>query len=375
MTLTDKEIQELQGITKKSIQKENGSVIQIPGQNKFYKVVNQKDDVTQALAVVPVDNADGANPNYQETTILVAGTQVPFEHMKYWDDQSYFWKKDFDIAESSANAFITSGWFGTVQGGLTPQTADIDQFYQETLEKAKSEDKNAIISNMSGHSQAGPGVAYTASKYGLQEHRSIKVTNFMDFEAHDAVASGAISKEQVAYLNKNATIYRDSRGDVVVLDGDGGDVPYGKTMRFEVVEGDDGHSPQTPVMKGNKLDVDWYYKRNRFATGMTEKQVREIAKKKAENAKLNKITANYGLGTDKLDPEYYVKEYKKIYGAFASEPSRLQLLEHSRKRIAELQSGLTGRSGSQLIRLREELLLENVQTARLQPEEFAARLN
>ena len=54
-------------------------------------------------------------------------------------------------------------------------------------------------------------------------------------------------------------------------------------MRFEVLEGEDGHSPRTPVMKGNKLDVDYYYKRNLFATGMTEKQVRKIAEYKAKN--------------------------------------------------------------------------------------------
>lgn len=132
-------------------------------------------------------------------------------------------------------------------------------FYQITEEKIKSH--NGIISNMSGHSQAGPGVAYTASKYGLKENRTIKVTNFMDFAAKKAVDTGGISKEQVAYLNKNATIYRDSRRDVVKLDGNGGAVPYGKTMMFEVIGDEDGHSPRTPVLKGNALDIDYYYKK------------------------------------------------------------------------------------------------------------------
>ena len=79
---------------------------------------------------------------------------------------------------------------------------DIDKFYLDTQQKIKSKDKNAVISNMSGHSQSGPGVAYTASKYGLKENRTIKVTNFMDFAAKKAVDTGGISKEQVAYLNK-----------------------------------------------------------------------------------------------------------------------------------------------------------------------------
>ena len=56
---------------------------------------------------------------------------------------------------------------------LTPQADDIDMFYQITGRENKSH--NGIISNMSGHSQAGPGVAYTASKYGLKENRTIKL--------------------------------------------------------------------------------------------------------------------------------------------------------------------------------------------------------
>ena len=71
---------------------------------------------------------------------------------------------------------------------------DIDKFYLDTQQKIKSKDKNGVISNMSQHSQAGPGVAYTASKYGLKENRTIKVTNFMDFAAKKAVDTGGISK-------------------------------------------------------------------------------------------------------------------------------------------------------------------------------------
>lgn len=370
MTLNDKEIQELQGMVKKELGATEGTVFQIPNQDKYYQIVHSVDMTTQAMAVVPVDDREGHNPNFQETTIVVGGTQVPFEHMKYWDNQPYFWKKDFEITASTTNAFLTSGWFGMVQGGLTPQTADIDEFYQKTLKKARVEDKNAIISNMSGHSQSGPGVAYTASKYGLLENRAIKVTNFMDFEAHDAVASGAISKEQVNYLNKNATIYRDSRGDVVFLDGNNGDVPYGKTMRFEVLEGEDGHSPRTPVMKGNKLDIDYYYKRNLFATGMTEKQVRKIAEYKAKTYKVNVVIANYGLEDDKQNPEYYVSEYLKEYGNFAPEPSKQDLIAINRQHIDELHASLRTSSGDKKISLREELVRTSAQTAQLQAEVY-----
>jgi hypothetical protein len=366
MTLSDEEIQKLQLGLKSNVRNKPGDVKSylINGEKRYFQIVNRMDDTTQAIAFVPVDDQKGSNPNYQETTIVVAGTQIPFEHLKYFDEQGYFWKKDFDITFSFSNAI------GSTVFGLTAQAKDIDKFYLDTQQKIKSKDKNAVISNMSGHSQSGTGVAYTASKYGLKENRNIKVTNFMDFAAKKAVDTGGISKEQVAYLNKNATIYRDSRRDVVKLDGNGGAVPYGKTMMFEVVGDEDGHSPRTPHMKGNALDVDWYYKRNRFASGMTEKQVRKIAEYKARNPQFTNSIYNYGLEMDKVTPEYYVREYLKNYGDFAPEPTKQDLISLNIKQIKELKDSLKTSSGSKKISLREELVRVSAETTKLQAEVY-----
>ncbi|ETJ04587.1 MAG: hypothetical protein Q616_SPPC00970G0002 [Streptococcus parasanguinis DORA_23_24] len=361
MTLSDEEVQNLQLGLKSKVREKPGKIIRyyINEEERYFQIVNSMDATTQAIAFVPVDDQKGNNPNYQETTIVVAGTQIPFEHLKYFDEQGYFWKKDFDITFSFSNA-IDSTVFG-----LTAQAKDIDKFYLDTQQKIKSKDKNGVISNMSGHSQAGPGVAYTASKYGLKENRTIKVTNFMDFAAKKAVDTGGISKEQVAYLNKNATIYRDSRRDVVNLDGNGGAVPYGKTMMFEVVEDEDGHSPRTPHMKGNTLDIDWYYKHNRFASGMTEKQVRKIAEYKTKKIlDYYKIKGNYNL------PEYYVKKYLDNYGPFAPELTKQDLISLNIKQINELKTALKASSGSKTISLREELVRVSAETAKLQAEVY-----
>lgn len=361
MTLSDEEVQNLQLGLKSKVREKPGKIIRyyINEEERYFQIVNSMDATTQAIAFVPVDDQKGNNPNYQETTIVVAGTQIPFEHLKYFDEQGYFWKKDFDITFSFSNA-IDSTVFG-----LTAQAKDIDKFYLDTQQKIKSKDKNGVISNMSGHSQAGPGVAYTASKYGLKENRTIKVTNFMDFAAKKAVDTGGISKEQVAYLNKNATIYRDSRRDVVNLDGNGGAVPYGKTMMFEVVGDEDGHSPRTPHMKGNALDIDWYYKHNRFASGMTEKQVRKIAEYKTKKIlDYYKIKGNYNL------PEYYVKKYLDNYGPFAPELTKQDLISLNIKQINELKTALKASSGSKTISLREELVRASAETAKLQAEVY-----
>lgn len=366
MTLSDQEIRRLQLGLKGNVKKNEGEIINVgtKASPEFYQIVYRQDSTTQAMAVVPVDNEKGENPNYQETAIVVAGTQVPGENFKDFGNQPYFWKKNRNIVDSSERAFFASGGFGIFPGMLTPQSDDIDMFYQITEEKIKSH--NGIISNMSGHSQAGPGVAYTASKYGLKQNRPIKVTNFMDFAAKKAVDTGGISKEQVAYLNKNATIYRDSRGDVVFLDGNNGDVPYGKTMRFEVVEGEDGHSPRTPKMKGNKLDVEWYYKRNRFATGMTEKQVRKVIKAKLKAIKSGKSKEFL----TSLNLNFYLMLYKKVYGDFTPEPSKQDLIAINRGYIDELHASLRTSSGDKTISLREELVRTSAKTAQLQAEVY-----
>ena len=48
MTLNDKEIQELQGMVKKELGATEGTVFQIPNQDKYYQIVHSVDMTTQA---------------------------------------------------------------------------------------------------------------------------------------------------------------------------------------------------------------------------------------------------------------------------------------------------------------------------------------
>lgn len=347
MALSDQNIQELQKTVLDTIEA-------VPKKEKFttedgreYYLINKTNETTQAIAVAPV--LGNGEIDYSHTTIVVAGTQTPR-------------KINNHVGESFANAAKSTIF------GLTDQTKDIEVFYLDTSRRIASE--NGFISNISGHSQAGPGAAKIAAKYALLLGRPIKVTNFMDFAAMRAVQTSNFSSTEIAYLDKYATIYRDSRGDIVNYDFQGGNVPYGKTMRFEVVKGEDGHSPRTPVMKGNKLDVDYYYKRNLFATGMTEKQVRKIAEYKAKMYEINAATANFGLDYAKKNPENYVLEYLRDYGDFAPEPSKQDLIAINRQRIDELHASLRTSSGDKTISLREKLVRTSAQTAQLQAEVY-----
>ncbi|AXQ78011.1 hypothetical protein DDV21_002445 [Streptococcus chenjunshii] len=76
MALTDAEVQKIQIKVKDNVDKQEGDIINIGTKSnpEYYQVVNGVDETTQALAVVPVDNIKGDNPDYSQTAIVVAGT-------------------------------------------------------------------------------------------------------------------------------------------------------------------------------------------------------------------------------------------------------------------------------------------------------------
>ena len=75
---------------------------------------------------------------------------------------------------------------------------------------------------------------------------------------------------------------------------------------------------------------------------------------------------------DKNDEEYYVKEYKKIYGEFIPEARYKRLLTINRaiETISLAQSGFSSASGSQLIYLRKDLVTAVADLAEQQGAEF-----
>ncbi|MEX2804042.1 hypothetical protein AB3329_02845 [Streptococcus sp. H31] len=149
MTLTDKKIQSLQDVVKDYASYKEGEIFEIPETNEYYQVVNSIDETTQALAVVPVDNSKGHNPDYSQTAIVVAGTQPGF-------------------TESTKNAI-------EARSGMTPQVDDISDFYDSTAAKLEKDHGGGTISNMSGFSQSGPAVAKVAAAH--QEGAALFSTN------------------------------------------------------------------------------------------------------------------------------------------------------------------------------------------------------
>ena len=313
-----------------------------------YEIINSENSVTEAIAVAPIVNN---KTDYSRTIVLTAGTQNKFNPLKD------------SFGEIATTVESVSGAADAAYGsGLSPQYAKMDEFFAETQKRLEDKGvKGGQIWYSSAHSQAGVPNAKLSVKYRVKE-----IVNYYDWGAKKSVDTGHFTASDLKYLKKHAIIYSDSGKEFTGGDGNGGAIPYGQVRLYE----GKSHNIQTPYLKGNNYDFDKYIKKNKFVSGMTEKQVRKIAEYKAKTYKVNVAIANYGLEMDKVTPEYYVREYLKEYGDFAPEPSKQELLTLKRRRIDELHASLKTSSGSQMISLREELVRTSAQTAQLQAEVY-----
>ena len=313
-----------------------------------YEIINSENSVTEAIAVAPIVNN---KTDYSRTIVLTAGTQNKFNPLKD------------SFGEIATTVESVSGAADAAYGsGLSPQYAKMDEFFAETQKRLEDKGvKGGQIWYSSAHSQAGVPNAKLSVKYRVKE-----IVNYYDWGAKKSVDTGHFTASDLKYLKKHAIIYSDSGKEFTGGDGNGGAIPYGQVRLYE----GKSHNIQTPYLKGNNYDFDKYIKKNKFVSGMTEKQVRKIAEYKAKTYKVNVAIANYGLEMDKVTPEYYVREYLKEYGDFAPEPSKQELLTLKRRRIDELHASLKTTTGNQMISLREELVRTSAQTAQLQAEVY-----
>ena len=274
MALNDEQVQQLQTRVLKIIKDHDvGEDFSLKRGGQKYVLINEINETTQAIAVAPLDKE--GNPDFSQTTIVVAGTQSPNN------------ENNNHVIESGFNAVLA-------RNQLTEQTKDVREFYNQSLasaEKMAGKGQEVDISNMSGFSQAGPAVAKVAAEMKVQ-----KITNFMDWGAWNSLTKNTadyrgISDEELAYINKHLHSYSDQGKDLTSWDGHGGNIPYGKVF---TVEGKH-HNAGLPKIKGNRPDFEWYEKNGLFCSGMTEKQVKKIAKLKAKMYEINAATANYGL--------------------------------------------------------------------------------
>ena len=348
MALTHQDIQKLHNKVREWKDLESGSIRSVEKGGTKYEIINSENSATEAIAVAPIVNN---KTDYSRTIVLTAGTQNKFNPLKN------------SFGEIGTTVESVSGAADAAYGsGLSPQYAKMDEFFAETQRRLEEKGvEGGQIWYSSAHSQAGVPNAKLSVKYRVKE-----IVNYYDWGAKKSVDTGHFTASDMKYLKKHAIIYSDSGKEITGGDGNGGAIPYGQVRLYE----GKSHNIQTPYLKGNNYDFDKYIKKNKFVSGMTEKQVRKIAEYKAKTYKVNVAIANYGLEMDKVTPEYYVREYLKEYGPFAPEPSKQELLTLKRRRIDELHASLKTSSGSQMISLREELVRTSAQTAQLQAEVY-----
>ena len=406
MAVTHQDIQYLQKNTKDFSTDSSQKKIVNTDTGQTFQIIDRMEGVTQAIAVAPLD-ANG-EPIVSQTIVTVAGTQPVHVNILSSDHWA-----------STYNAF-GGGAYGD---GMTAQYEDIEAFYQRVQKITEVGDKKLTqpvrIYAMSGFSQSATPVVKIAA-----EHNVPMVVNFTDWGAQAALDKGNFTASDLAYINRHVTTYDANTKDTTIMDSNGGRIPYANIISREGTQGlhspAEDHNPakfyiignkldtekyakegefvsgmtpeqvraaakikaqRTPIWDkhdeayfireyyekfppkiGNMLDLDWYAKKGEFFVGMTEKQVRKAAKIKAEQSPF----------WDKHDEEYYVKEYKKIYGEFIPEARYKRLLTINRaiETLSLAQSGFSSASGSQLIYLRKDLVTAVADLAEQQGAEF-----
>ncbi|MBP2620941.1 hypothetical protein ACVRXQ_04795 [Streptococcus panodentis] len=410
MAVTHQDIQYLQKNTKDfSTDSSQKKIVNTDTGQKF-QIIDRVEGVTQAIAAAPLD-ANG-EPILSQTIVTVAGTQPVFAN----PISSDHWA-------STSNAI--GGAYGD---GMTAQHEDIEAFYQRVQKITEVDDKKlnqpVRIYAMSGFSQSATPVVKVAA-----DHNVPMVVNYTDWGAQAALDKGNFTASDLAYINRHVTTYDANTKDTTIMDSSGGRIPYANIISREGTQGlhspTEDHNPAKfyiignrldtekyakegefvsgmtpeqvrlaakvkasrypkgdqhneayfiheyyetfPPKIGNMLDLDWYAKKGEFFVGMTEKQVRKAAKIKAEQSPI----------WNKHDEEYYVKEYKKIYGDFVPEAGYKRLLTINRaiETISSAQSRISSLSGSQLIYLRKDLVTAVADLAEQQGAEFEAQIS
>lgn len=407
MEVTHQDIQFILNNTKDFV-REGNYKFNNPDTNQEFQIIDRVDGVTQAIAVAPLDV--NGEPIVSQTIVTVAGTQPVFANPFSADHWA-----------STANAIG-----GTYGDGMSAQHEDIEAFYQRvekiTEVDGKKLDKPVRIFAMSGFSQSATPVVKVAA-----DHNVSMVVNFTDWGAQAALDKGNFSSSDLSYINRHVTTYDANTKDTTIMDSSGGRIPYANIVSWEGTQG--LHSPakdhnpaaflivrnnldteeyaktgqfvtgmtpeqvhkaakikaqqsifffqnedyyvreyyeKFPPRIGNMLDLDWYAKKGEFFAGMTEKQVREAAKIKAQQSFLG----------DKNE-DFYVKEYKKVYGEFVPEAryKRLLTINRSLDKISAAQSRYPSLSGSQLVSLRKEIVVTVADLAENQGAEYEEQIS
>lgn len=344
MELTHEDIQKLHKKVREWKKLKQGDSDSIERGGQEYEIINSENSATEAIAVAPIVNN---KTDYSRTIVLTAGTQDKFNPLK----------DSFGEIGTTVESVIGAA-DAAYGSGLSPQYDTLDNFFAETQRRLEEKGvEGGQIWYSSAHSQGGVPNVKLSVKYRVKE-----IINFYDWGAKKAVDSGHFTKSELKYLEKHAIIYSDSGKEITGWDGNGGAIPYGKVRVFE----GNSHSVQTPDLKGNNFDFDKYIKRGEFVSGMTEKQVRkaiEIKLKAIKNGKNKEFLTS-------LNPNFYLILYKKMYGDFAPEPSKQDLIAINRGYIDELHASLRTSSGDKTISLREKLVRTSAQTAQLQAEVY-----
>lgn len=291
--------------TKRSVQVKNeSSIFKIDGlANEYYlinKSASKKDNQLNAMAIAPII---AGQPDYAHVAVVYAGTNMPTDKGK--------------------DGFATAGQ--AVVGQLSDEYQLATAFLKQT--QTRVSEKNGMITDVAGFSQAGGYMMKMAAEYG--QKMGFKTTSFDDWGKNQVAT---LTRSQQQWLAENPWMLlryqNDSWANLFGRDHELGDI-------YPII-GIKAHNTLSGYFDGNSLTLTNLAKAGIFAPNMTQAQVAQAAKKWVKK---------YGQHDGTMDINMQVMArincYLREYGGYATKEYNEKLGRLSTLRRRFLSSGRT----------------------------------
>ncbi|MFS7260263.1 hypothetical protein AB6887_09360 [Carnobacterium divergens] len=300
--------------------------LNIENEVKDYYIVNKAASDTNnqlnAMAIAPI--MENGKPDYNNVGVVFAGTNMPQEK-----------------GASGFGTAIDSGF-----GGLSGEYKLAEDFLKETQKKVAKQNGN--ITDVAGFSQSGGYMMKMAAEHGRVS--GFKTTSFDDWGKQQF---DTLTKKEQEWLKENPAFLLRYQNDSWV-DLPARDHEYGNIL---TIIGIGDHNTLSKYFDGDSLNLDRLAKDGIFAPHMTKKQVEEAAKNWAKtHGDWNPFT------NDNDEAINRIKEYLKMYGAYATEDFSIKMTTLSKLKLALTASG-GGLSSSETIYLDSQEALFFVEKA------------
>ncbi|MGX7048327.1 hypothetical protein RU86_GL000980 [Lactococcus piscium] len=290
---------------KKKVQTDDKTLsLDIKNEDVMFRIINKsaskKDNQLNAMAIAPIV---AGQPDYTHVAVVYAGTNMPTDKGK--------------------DGFATAGQ--AVLGQLSDEYQQATAFLSQT--QTRVSEKNGMITDVAGFSQAGGYMMKMAAEYG--QKMGFKTTSFDDWGKNQVAT---LTRSQQQWLEENPWMLlryqNDSWANLFGRDHELGEI-------YPII-GIKAHNTLSGYFDGDSLTLTNLAKAGIFAPNMTQAQVAQAAKKWVKK---------YGQHDGTMDINLQVMArincYLREYGGYATKEYSEKLGRLSTLRRRFLSSGRT----------------------------------